>query len=83
MDGTSIRPHPLIIQRQQLQETYLSTHHDAGYWRKRAEEVRATAEQMSRPEHKRDLLDIAAGYEQLAKLAEDKKTRERVSGRAA
>jgi hypothetical protein len=38
---------------------------------------------MSRPEHKRDLLEIAAGYEQLAKLAEDKKTREGVSGRVA
>ena len=75
--------HPLIIQRQQLQETHLSTHHDAEYWRKRAEEVRATAEQMSKPEYKRDLLDIAAGYEQLAKLAEDKKIRRGMNARAA
>jgi hypothetical protein len=73
----------LIIQRQRLQETHLSTHHDAEYWRRRANEVRATAEQMSRPEHKRDLLDIAAGYEQLAKLAEDKKVRGGVSAQAA
>jgi len=61
----------------------MSTLHDAEYWRKRAEEIRVQAEQMSRPEHKRDLLDIATGYEQLGKLAEDKKIRGGVSARAA
>jgi len=41
--------------------------HDAHYWQKRAREVRAEAENTSRPEDRRELLDIAAGYEQLAK----------------
>ena len=53
----------------------MSTLHDAEYWRKRAEEIRVQAQQMSKPEYKRDLLDIATGYEQLAKLAEEKKIR--------
>jgi len=52
----------------------MSTLHDAEYWRNRAEEIRVQAEQMSKPEYKRDLLDIAIGYEQLAKLAEDKES---------
>jgi len=60
----------------------MSALHDAEYWRKRAEEIRVQAEQMSKPEYKRDLLDIATGYEQLAKLAEDKKVRGGVSARA-
>jgi hypothetical protein len=71
----------LILHRKQLEETHLSNLHDAEYWRKRAEEIRVQAEQMSKPEYKRDLLDIATGYEQLAKLAEDKKTRRGVSAR--
>ena len=50
----------------------MSTLHDAGYWRERAKEGRAHAEQMSRPDDKRELLEVAAAYEQLAKLAEDK-----------
>jgi len=50
----------------------MSTLHDAEYWRNRAEEIRVQAEQMSKPEYKRDLLDIAIGYDQLAKLAEGK-----------
>ena len=41
--------------------------HDADYWQKRATEVRAEAEKTSRLEDKRELLDIAAGYEQLAR----------------
>ena len=41
--------------------------HDAHYWQKRAREIRAQAEITSRPEDKRELLDIAAGYEQLAR----------------
>jgi len=57
--------------------------HDAEYWRKRAEEIRVQAQQMSKPEYKRDLLDIATGYDQLAKLAEEKKPRRGVSVRAA
>jgi len=56
-----------------LQEPHLSTVHDAEYWRKRAKEVRAQADQMSRLEHKQDLLDIAGGYERLAERAEEKR----------
>src|SRR5262245_14004598 len=41
--------------------------HDADYWQKRAIEVRAEAEKTSRPEDKRELLEIVAGYEQLAR----------------
>ena len=59
----------------------MSTLHDAVYWRSRAEEIRVQAEQMSKPEYKRDLLDIATGYEQLAKLAEEEKVRGGVSTR--
>ena len=53
--------------------TLSTTLHDGDYWRNRAEEARAQAEQMSSPKNKRELLDIAAGYERLAELAEDKK----------
>ena len=73
----------MIIHRKQLEESHLSNLHDAEYWRKRVEETRVQAEQMSKPEYKRDLLDIAAGYEQLAKLAEGKKSRRGVSARAS
>jgi hypothetical protein len=41
--------------------------HDAHYWQKRAREIRAEAEITSRPEHKRELLEIADGYERLAR----------------
>jgi hypothetical protein len=40
------------------------------HWRNRAEEARANAHQMSDPESKRMMLDIAAGYERLAERAE-------------
>ena len=50
-----------------------STVHDAEYWRRRAEEARAQAEQMSSAEDKRVLLDIAKAYERLAELAANKK----------
>jgi ADP-heptose:LPS heptosyltransferase len=48
-----------------------NTNYDAEHWRKRAEEARAQAEQMSTPGAKRQLLEIAASYEQLVKLAEE------------
>jgi hypothetical protein len=38
----------------------------AEYWRKRAEEARATAEEMHDPECKRIMLDIAEAYERIA-----------------
>jgi len=52
----------------------LPTLHNAEYWRTRASEARAHAEQMSSPEARRQLMEIAAAYEQLAKLAEGKKS---------
>ena len=51
----------------------MSTLHEAGYWRERAKEARAQAEEISSAEDKRLLLDIARAYERLAELAADKK----------
>ena len=53
--------------------TLSTTLHDADYWRKRAKEARVQAEQLSSPEDKRELLNIAIAYERLAKLAADTK----------
>jgi hypothetical protein len=47
----------------------LSTLHDKEHWLKRAGEARAQAEQMSDPEAKRQLVEIAEAYERLAILA--------------
>ena len=47
------------------------TLHDTEHWRNRAKEARAQAEQMSDPEVRRELLEIAATYERLAELTED------------
>jgi hypothetical protein len=62
-----------MVNRKQLKEPKLSTLRDAQYWRTRAKEARAQAEQMSSAEDKRELLDIASAYERMAKLAADKK----------
>ena len=43
---------------------------NAQHWRDRAEEARAHAEQMNDPEAKRQMFEIAAGYERLAERAE-------------
>jgi hypothetical protein len=40
------------------------------HWRNRAEEARVNAEQMSDPESKRMMLEIAEGYLRLAERAE-------------
>jgi cell division protease FtsH len=39
---------------------------DPKHWRDKAEEARAAAEQLTDPESRRQLMDIAVGYEQLA-----------------
>ena len=44
-----------------------STLPDEEYWRNRASEARAQAEQMSNPEAKRQMLRIAEKYEHLAR----------------
>jgi len=46
--------------------------HDPAHWRQRAEEARTIAEQMSDPEAKRMMLEIAEDYEKLAKRAEER-----------
>ncbi len=51
----------------------LLTIHDPEHWRDRAREARSQAGQMTDPEAKRQLLEIAAIYEKLATLAEGKK----------
>ena len=43
---------------------------DAKYWRKRAKEIRALAEQVSSFTARSDILNIAEDYEQLAERAE-------------
>jgi hypothetical protein len=50
-----------------------STLQNAEYWRERAREARAQAEQMSDPEATRQLIEIAVAYERLAKLADGAK----------
>jgi hypothetical protein len=45
---------------------------DPKHWRDRAEEARVHAEQMRDPEACRMMLEIAAGYERLAKKAEQR-----------
>ena len=42
----------------------------SAYWRARAEETRLVAETMKLWETKRTMLEIAAGYDRLAELAE-------------
>jgi hypothetical protein len=50
----------------------LPTVYDAEHWRKRAKEARDHAAQTTNPEARSQLLEIAAAYEQLARLAEPK-----------
>jgi hypothetical protein len=52
-------------------EAFAQTADDmAGYWRKMAEDALALAEDMMDPESKRSMLEIAAGYRQLASGSE-------------
>ena len=45
---------------------------DAKHWRERAEEARATAEQISDPEARRKMHEIAESYARLAQRAEER-----------
>jgi hypothetical protein len=49
------------------------------HWLERAEEARAVAGQINDPEAKQVMLDIAASYERMAKLAEERNTKLRTS----
>jgi len=51
---------------------------DADRWRRRAEEARALAEKLNGDQARVAMLDVAAGYDKLARRAE-----ERVGGPAA
>jgi hypothetical protein len=49
-----------------------SVNDDPKYWRRLAEEARATAGELHDPEARRLMIEIAEGYEQLAVIAERK-----------
>jgi hypothetical protein len=42
---------------------------DPAHWRQKADEARRMADQLADPEAKQAMLEIAASYEQLAKIA--------------
>jgi hypothetical protein len=46
---------------------------DPEYWRDRAKEARAMAENIADPGSKQKMLEVAANYEHLAKRAEDRR----------
>jgi len=48
----------------------------AKYWRRRAEETRAVALQLRRPDRRRIMLDISAGYERMASMVDRLATRD-------
>jgi hypothetical protein len=45
---------------------------DPSHWRERAQQARATAEQIPDPEARRMMQEIADGYERLARRAEER-----------
>jgi hypothetical protein len=49
-----------------------STKDDPKHWRRLAEEARAAADQLTDPEARRLMIEIAQGYEALAAIAEKK-----------
>jgi hypothetical protein len=53
---------------------------DAQYWLDRAEEARLHAEEMTHPPAKREMLQIAAGYQRLAQHAEEGTARKNSKG---
>jgi hypothetical protein len=48
---------------------------DAKHWQDRAEEARMHAEQLTDPEAKRMMLDIAKSYDKLAARAEERRAK--------
>ena len=48
---------------------------DPKQWRDKAEEARAMADQLTNPDSKRTMLEIALCYVQLAQLAEERRRR--------
>jgi hypothetical protein len=47
---------------------------DPEHWRQLAQEARAAAERLDEPEAKRTMLEIAESYEELASIADRRKT---------
>jgi hypothetical protein len=53
--------------------------HDGNYWLERAKEAYAQAEGLKHAEAKRLMREIAAGYQRLAQLTEERTGRHKVS----
>ena len=51
---------------------------DESYWLERARETLSHAERMMHPEAKRLMLEIAAGYQRLAQLTEERTGRQKL-----
>ncbi len=52
---------------------------DAAYWREKAAEARAAAEQMSNPRSRLAMLDIADSYDRFAEQAEQRHAAEKLA----
>jgi hypothetical protein len=48
---------------------------DPAYWRQRADETRRMADELTDPAARQALQEVAASYERLAQIAEDKQLR--------
>jgi hypothetical protein len=51
---------------------------DVAYWLKMAEEVRKQADQMLEPSARASLVEIAARYSAMARIAEDREARAKI-----
>jgi hypothetical protein len=54
---------------------------DETYWRERAHEALALADRMTHPQAKRVLMEVAAGYQRLAQIMEERTGRMKPGGR--
>jgi len=55
-----------------------SENQDAAYWIERAREAQAAAEQLTTPQAKRIMLEVAAGYQRMAQFTEERTGRPRI-----
>ena len=53
---------------------------DKEHWMERAREAYSEAQELTRPEAKQLMLEIAAGYQRLAQLADERTARQKKSG---
>jgi hypothetical protein len=54
---------------------------DETYWRERAREAVALADRMTHPQAKRIMMEIAAGYQRLGQMTEERTGRIKAGGR--